>query len=162
MYFGSSWVIHDQTPGNESKSTIFVPNYSRRLLRASPCPVGPLLRVYSSENGSDLHIQPRGRGLRLCCATTLLTYLLAYSIAPSLAHNLPAALITTHADPPAHPLADLPRMSGRIQPVLERCAAVRSATKTLLSYLLACLLAYILTYLLTCLLTYLLNRTPGR
>ena len=32
---------------------------------------------------------PRGRGLRLCCATTLLTYLLAYLIAPPLAHNLP-------------------------------------------------------------------------
>ena len=82
LVHGLSWVIHDQTPGSESKSTIFVPNSCGRLLRVTPCPAGQLLRVYSSENGSDLHVRPRWAGLK-----TLLCYDLTYVLTCLLNRN---------------------------------------------------------------------------
>ena len=82
LVHGLSWVIHDQTPGSESKSTIFVPNSCGRLLRVTPCPAGQLLRVYSSENGSDLHVRQMWAGLK-----TLLCYDLSYVLTCLLNRN---------------------------------------------------------------------------
>ena len=60
---GLSWVIHDQTPTDESRSTVFDPSCSRLIQRLSFCPAGPLLHVYTGEKWVISNLKPTGAGL---------------------------------------------------------------------------------------------------